>query len=65
MMTGDDGHCADAVAGSARTAAANNAGRTLVKSMISNSNHAPHTTLTPLFDDGILMRARCRTVLAE
>jgi hypothetical protein len=30
MMVGDDDHCADAVVGSAKTATANNAGKTLV-----------------------------------
>ena len=40
MIVGDDDHCADAVAGSAKTAAANNAGRTtLVISMTLSSNH--------------------------
>jgi hypothetical protein len=39
MMVGDDDHCADAVVGSAKTATANNAGRTLVVIfMTSNSN---------------------------
>jgi hypothetical protein len=30
MTVGDEGHCADAVTGNAKTEAANNAGRTLV-----------------------------------
>jgi hypothetical protein len=41
MTVGDDDHCADAVTGSAKTAAADNAERTLVIFMTSNSNDAP------------------------
>jgi hypothetical protein len=40
MTVGDEGHCADAVTGNAKTEAANNAGRTLVF-MTSNLQSAP------------------------
>ena len=65
MMVGDGAHCADAVAGSAKTAAANRTGRTLVICIASNSNDASDNSLTPLPDNGILIRARCRALLAE
>jgi hypothetical protein len=58
MTVGDGAHCADAVAGSAKAAAANSAVRTLVISMISNSNQSPHTPPMPLPNDGILVWAR-------
>jgi hypothetical protein len=60
MMVGDGAHCADAVAGSAKAAAANSAGRTFVIPMTSNSNQRPSTST-----DRILMRARCRAQLTE
>jgi hypothetical protein len=41
ITVGDDTHCADAGTGTAKTATANNAGRILVISMTSNSNHSP------------------------
>jgi hypothetical protein len=47
MTVGDDDHCADAVTGSAKTAAADNAERTLVIIMTSNSNHTPRRRSHP------------------
>jgi hypothetical protein len=53
-MVGDDAHCADAVTGNAKTAAMDNAERTLVMFMTSNSSHTSS-------DDHIVVRAPCRT----